>query len=373
MFKISNFQTPCHIFDLEQLQNNISILKELRKQTNCKILYAIKGCSQSDLLPYISKEIDGACTSGYNEVLIASKCKFKEIHTFSCAYKEDEITEIAKKSNVVIFNSKEQYEKFSEKVERFHATPGLRINPQYSEVKNVKINPCTPYSRFGVTCLELNQMDITPSYLHFHSMCEQYSDALERTLKKIDDSYGKYLNNIQTLNIGGGQLYTAFDYNLTHAISCINSFKEKYNISIIIEPGEAILYNVGYLVGTVLDIKHGEKEIAILDLSAVCHIPDIVFSNYKYRILGGFPANEKKYTYILAGPSCYSGDVFGEFSFESPLCIGSKIIICDTAHYTTVKSSMFNGISLPNIVLYSTDKSLHLARSYGFDEFLALN
>lgn len=372
MFENFNMPTPCHIFDMDQLKTNLDILKLLCEKTCSKVLYAIKGCSQQELLPYISECLYGACTSGYNEILLANKFDFKEIHTFSTAYKENEISMIAQKSNVVIFNSIFQFEKFNKKIKNLSAISGLRINPCYSEIKNNRINPCAVNSRFGVRAQDLEQLDSIPEYLHFHSMCEQYSDTLERTFAEIENIYGKYLKYAKTINIGGGQLYTSFEYDLAHAINCINNLQSKYNTSIVLEPCEAVLYNVGYLVGSVIDIKPGFPDIAILDLSAICHIPDIVFSNYKYKIIGGFEPNVKKFTYVLAGPTCYSGDIFGEFSFYEPLCIGSKIIICDTAHYTTVKSSMFNGISLPAIALYTQKDSLQFIRTYGFMDYLSI-
>lgn len=364
--------TPCHVFDLDQLNQNISILKRLEEETNSKVLYAIKGCSQQEVLPNIAQKLSGACASGYNEALLAYKLQFSEIHTFSAAYKREEIPIIAEKSNVVIFNSAAQYTKYAKTVEGAGAISGLRINPNYSEIKNCKVNPCSLNSRFGVGISELKELDKFPEYIHFHSMCEQFSDTLERTLIEIEKLYGEFLHNAKTLNIGGGQLFTSPEYDLSHAIHCINKFKTKYNIEIVMEPCEAVLYNVGYLVGSVIDIKYGPKNIAILDLSAICHIPDIVFSNYEYKILGGFASNLKEYKYIVAGPTCYSGDIFGEFSFERPLYVGSKVIICDTAHYTTVKSSMFNGISLPSVAVYSKEKSLQLKRIYGYNDYLSI-
>lgn len=372
MIKDFENHTPCHIFDLDQLNKNISVLQRLEKETNSKVLYAIKGCSQQEILPHIAEKLSGACTSGLNEVLIADKVQFREIHTFSTAYKDTEIFTIAEKSKVVIFNSVAQFINYNNTVADAGAISGLRINPNYSEIKNNKINPCASNSRFGVSFTALKNLGLFPEYLHFHSMCEQFSDTLERTLVEVENIYGEFLIHAKTLNIGGGQLYTSPEYNLSHAIECLNNFKSKYNISIVIEPCEAVLYNVGYLVGSVIDIKYGQKNTAILDLSAVCHIPDIVFSNYEYRILGGFAPNIKEHTYIIAGPTCYSGDIFGEFSFEHPLCVGSKVIICDTAHYTTVKSSMFNGVSLPSIAVYSKEKSLQLMRTYGYDDYLSI-
>lgn len=372
MFNLSDTQTPCHIFDLDQLENNLNVLKRFETATGCKVLYALKGCSQQEILPFISASVSGACTSGYNEVMLADRVEFQEIHTFSTAYKENEISTIASKSNVVIFNSVDQYKKYGKKTKSANAILGLRINPNYSEIQNDRINPCSPNSRFGASLHELKQLSEFPEYLHFHSMCEQYSDTLERTLREIEKQYGEYLKHAKTINIGGGQLYTSPQYNLEHAINCINDFKEKHNVSIVLEPCEAIMYNVGYLVGSVVDIKGDQKKTAILDLSAICHIPDIVFSDYEYKILGGFTSDNREYAYILAGPTCYAGDIFGEFSFEQPLSIGSKIIICDTAHYTTVKSSMFNGISLPSIVLYSNRTSVQLKRVYDFNSYLSI-
>lgn len=372
MYNLSDTQTPCHIFDLDQLEKNINILKQLEAATDCKVLYALKGCSQREILPFISSRVSGACTSGYNEVMLADRMEFHEIHTFSTAYKESEISTIAAKSDVVIFNSVAQYKKYSKETRAANAILGLRINPNYSEIQNAKINPCSPNSRFGADLCELSQLDEFPEYLHFHSMCEQYSDTLERTFQEIEKQYSEYLTHAKTINIGGGQLYTSPTYNLGHAVKCINNFKDKYDVAIVLEPCEAVLYNVGFLIGSVIDIKYGRKKTAILDLSAVCHIPDIVFSNYEYKILDSFASDEKEYSYVLTGPTCYAGDIFGEFSFEQPLSIGSKIILCDTAHYTTVKSSMFNGISLPSIALYSKETSVHFKRTYDFNHYFSI-
>lgn len=368
-----NLETPCHIFDLDRLNENLKIINTLCNETNCKVLYALKGCSQQNVLSYISTRISGACVGSLNELKLAKKFNFKEIHTYSPIFKQNEILEISELSNAVIFNSINQFETYKTISKRNKAICGLRINPQYSEIRNIKINPCAPHSRFGVDVQELNKSKLRPEYIHFHSMCEQYSDTLERTLNIIAKIYDNYIDFSNTLNIGGGQLYTDPKYNLSNAISSINWFKEKYNQNIVIEPCEAILYNVGYLVGSVIDIIHGELDTLILDLSAVCHIPDIVFSGYNYKIIDAFEPYKEKYTYRIAGPTCYSGDIFGDFSFEHKLSIGSKIIFCDTAHYTSVKSSMFNGVSLPSIISYSKENGFVIEKKYSFSLFELVN
>ena len=214
MFKLNNDHTPCHVFDTDQLYKNIGILKRIERETKSTVLYALKGCSQQIILKQITREISGACTSGYNEVLLAEQMGFKEIHTFSTAYKVNEISTIAGKSNVVIFNSIEQYNKYNKIVKSAGAIAGLRINPHYSEIENIRINPCALNTRFGVSVDDMKQLDNCPEYLHFHSMCEQFDGTLERTLEKVENLYDCFLTQAKTVNIGGGQLYTSPDYNV---------------------------------------------------------------------------------------------------------------------------------------------------------------
>lgn len=370
---IPEFETPYHLIDIEQLERNLSILQNLKAHTNCKILYALKAFSNNLLFKYIKTYLDGVCASGLYEAKLGKEFFKKEVHTFSTTYKVSEIKDISTYSDFVIFNSFSQWKRYNEIVRQNHAVPAIRINPEYSEIKRYNVNPCHQYSRFGVHQNELKKiMKEQLTYIHVHNMCEQFSDTLIKSSNFFLKEYEKYLYEIDILNLGGGQLFTDPQYNIDDAIQLLNFFQKSYDIKLYLEPGEAILLNTGYLVTRVVDIVENGMKTAIVDAPAICHLPDIVYSNIRYKIKNGYDANEKKYTYRIAGSSCYAGDLFGDYSFDEPLHIGSEIIFCNTADYTMVKSTMFNGIRLPSLVFYTAKEGYQMQKEYDYNTFLSI-
>ena len=362
--------TPYHLLNIDQLNKNLYILSYLKSETKCKILFAIKGYSNEAIFPYIRENLDGISTSSLFETNLAHKKFGKEIHTFSSAYKFNEINEIVEYSDYIIFNSLNQLKTFHHYINKDKCNIGIRINPEYSEIKHFNINPCHEYSRFGILAKNLEQIyNFEIKYLHMHTMCDQFSDTLERTLNVISKNFNEYLNYAKWINIGGGQLFTNKNYNIEHAIKCIKNFKEKYKIDIYMEPCESVMLNTGYLITSVVDIINNGMNTAILDSSAVCHLPNILYSGQRYNIINGFLPNQQKYTYRLTGPTCYAGDIFGDYSFYEPLKIDDKIIFCDTAQYTMVKSNMFNGISFPTIVFYTQKYGFKIIKQYDYNIF----
>jgi len=366
----SKLLTPCHIIDINILKNNISVLYNIKQSTGCKLLFANKGFSNTYFYRFFDGFVDGISASGYYEAKLAKENYKGQVHTFSPSYKIQEFSYIEKYSDVIIFNSINQLQTIMSKKRKIHAGIGLRINPEYSEQIDYRIDPCHPYSRFGVHREELTNPIINSiDGLHLHTMCEQYADTLKNTLEITKKKYGDVLNQVRWLNIGGGQLYTDSGYNLSSAINSISSIKNAFGIDVYIEPCEAFMHNTGVFVSKIVDIVNNGISSVILDSSAICHLPDIVHSPYRCEIANASVAFKKKYTYRICGCSCYAGDIYGDYSFDNRLQIGDYVVFQDTAAYSMVKNNMFNGIRLPYIYEQDSDGSLKLVKSYGYDVY----
>ncbi len=370
---ITDIKTPCHIIELSKIEHNLKNLSQLNKKTDIKFLFAIKSFSNEKVLPLFINWFDGICASGLWEARLGKEFLKKPVHTYSSAYKDTEFNSIHKYSDYVIFNSTNQFCKYISECDLLKKKIGLRINPEYSEVNKYSNNPCHQFSRFGITIDSLinsNIQNITG--LHFHSMCEQYSDVLKSTLDIVDKKFEAYLKPMRWINIGGGQLYTEENYDMDIATESVNNFQRKYDVKIFAEPGETVLANAGYIVASVLDIVSNGMNSAILDLSAICHIPDIVNSPYRCEILNASTPYTKKYTYRLAGCTCYAGDIFGDYSFDNPLEIGSKIVFLDTAAYSMVKNNYFNGIKPPSCAICLPNGDIDVVKDYDYNTFLSI-
>ena len=365
-------ETPCHVIDLDKLYKNLSILKNIRKEVKSKILFAIKGFSCDSIFPILQHYLDGISASGLFEARIGREKLDKLVSTYSPSFEKRNIVQISNYSNYVIFNSISQWNSFYEIPLKLGCNCGLRINPEYSEVKEDKINHCHEFSRFGIRAQELSQIEMrNVSGFLMHNMCEQNVDVLEKTLKVLENNFNEYLQQIHWLNIGGGQLFTNEKYDTIQAEKVLKHFQDKYGFEIILEPCTAVMLNTGYLVSTVIDIVNNGIQTAILDASAVCHIPDIINFPYRSEIIDD-NLLIKPYTYRLSGPTCYAGDIFGDYNFSRSLSVGSKVVFKDTAQYTMVKSNMFNGLGLPNVYFYSSEKGYIKVKEYGYDDFLRI-
>jgi len=369
---LSTISTPAWVLEEELLRQNIELLDEIQKRSGAKILLALKGYALWASFPLISKKLCGCCASGLYEAKLASEEFGKEVHTYSPAYKEEEIEEIAAISHHLVFNSPAQFRKFSAIAKELNPTLslGLRINPEYSESPVELYNPCSPYSRLGTTLANFDP-EILKSCdgFHFHALCEQSADALEKVLEALEKKFGEYLSSLKWINFGGGHHITKEGYDREKLISLILRFREKYNIDIYLEPGEAVGWQTGTLVASVLDIVHNGIDIAILDTSAEAHMPDTIIMPYRAEVRGAGKAGEKKYTYRLAGNTCLAGDIMGDYSFDRALMTGDKIIFEDQMHYTMVKATTFNGIKLPSISILKVNGSLETVREFGYKDF----
>ena len=373
----SKLPTPCYILDEAALIRNCEILKKIQEDTNCKILLAQKAFSNYDLYPGITPYLAGTEASGlYEARLGAEHMPEKECHVFCGAYREQEFVELLKYADHIVFNSPSQLKKYGLRAKHAGKEIGIRINPECSTQKGHEIyDPCAPGSRLGTT-LEQWQQHMSPELIslldgiHFHTLCEQDSSALATTLAAVEDKFGEYLHYVKWLNMGGGHHITRPGYNIDLLKNCILHMQKKYNLEIYLEPGEAIALNAGYLYTRVLDtLENGDTSIAILDMSAACHAPDIIEMPYTPPLYQAAEKGEKKYTYRLGGPTCLAGDIVGDYSFDAPLKENDYLLFEDMAIYSTCKNNTFNGMPLPDIWAVRQDGSYELLARFGYEDF----
>jgi len=375
--RLDNVPSPCYIIDELAIEENCQILDKVQKRTGCKILLALKGFSVFSLFPLIRKYLHGTCASGLYEARLGKEKFGKEVHVFAPAYNDHEFAQLLPISDHIVFNSLAQWERLRPLVEenRGKISCGIRINPEYSEISVDLWNPCARYSRFGVKAEDLKSVPEGIEGLHFHALCGQNSDTLERMLAVIKKRFGKHLSQVKWVNFGGGHLITAPEYDIDRLCRIIADFRREYAVNVYMEPGEAVGFNAGILLSTVLEMVRNEIEIAILDTSPFAHIPDILNAPlnapYKMDIIGGAKPNQSKNTYRLASRSCLSGDIIGDFSFPQPLHRGSRIMFSDMASYCAVINNFFNGMPLPAIAILTKSNDVKIVRQFGYGDYEA--
>lgn len=363
--------SPCYIVDEARLIHNLKILRSVRERTGCKILLAQKAFSMFSLYPLIGQYLDGATASGLYEARLAAEEMRKENHVFSAAFREEDIPELIALCDHIVFNSCTQLRRYAPQAIAANREVGLRINPECSTQEGHAIyDPCGEKSRLGVTHAQFDKT-LLPllSGLHFHTLCEQNSDALETTLDAVEAKFGFCLSRLKWLNFGGGHHITREDYDIPRLERCIDRIQQRYGVQVYLEPGEAIALNAGILRCTVLDIIENGGQIAILDTSAACHMPDVLEMPYRPPLLGAGMVGEKPYCYRLAGPTCLAGDIIGDYTFDHPLSVGDVLEFGDMAIYSMVKNNTFNGMPLPAIALQRTDGRKALVKSFGYEDF----
>jgi len=364
--------SPAWVLEERLLHRNVALLGEIQQESGAKILLALKGYALWASFSVIRETLYGCCASGLHEAKLAAEKFGKEVHTYAPAFKEQEIEEVATLSHHLVFNSPRQFRRYADKAKE--ANPalslGLRINPEYSKSPVELYNPCGLYSRLGTTAENFDP-DILESCdgFHFHALCEESANALESVLAAFEEKFGSYLPRLKWVNFGGGHHLTKKGYDRAKLVELIRNFREKYDLDVYLEPGEAVGWETGTLVATVLDIVHNGIDIAILDISTEAHMPDTILMPYRAEVRGASIAGEKAYTYRLGGNTCLAGDIMGDYSFDHPLAIGEKIIFEDQMHYTMVKATTFNGIGLPSIYIHRSDGSLELVRKFGYEDF----
>ncbi len=372
-FDPESFPSPCYVCDLDLLRKNLDVIAGVRARTGCKILLALKGFAMFSVFPLISRYLQGTCASSLHEARLGKEEFGGEVHVYAPAYSDEDMKGLLPLVNHISFNSIKQWQHHKENVQKSGRPVrcGLRINPQYSEVKVEIYNPCSPNSRLGIKPDELAGQDLRGiSGLHFHTMCEQNSDTLERTLAVVEKKFASCFADLQWINFGGGHHISRSDYDVDRLCNIISSFQERYGLEVYLEPGEAIALGAGMLVATVLDILEREEPIAVLDTSAAAHMPDVLEMPYRPDVAGAGMEGEKKYTYQLGGLSCLAGDVIGSYSFDQPLQVGQRLVFLDMLHYTMVKNTTFNGLQLPAIATYEPeDGSVNIIREFGYQDY----
>ena len=376
---LHSLPTPCYLLDEAQLRRNGEILLGVQQRTGCKILLAQKAFSNFDLYPVLAPYLAGTEASGlYESRLGKEELPDKENHVFCAAYRADEFAELLQYADHIVFNSPRQLARFGAAAKAAGKSLGLRINPECSTQEGHEIyDPCAPGSRLGTTRAQWNaavqehpELPALLDGLHFHTLCEQDSDALAQTLHAVEAGFGDLLPQMKWLNFGGGHHITRPEYDLQTLEKCITATQKKYGVQVYLEPGEAWALNAGYLVTTVLDtLQNGETSLAILDMSAACHTPDVIEMPYRPPLLDAGEPGEKRCTIRLGGPTCLAGDVIGDYSFDAPLAEGDRLIFGDMAIYSTCKNNPFNGMPLPDIgVLHEDGTPEQLAR-FGYADF----
>ena len=376
---LASLPTPCYLLDEAQLRRNGEILLGVQQRTGCRILLAQKAFSNFNVYPVLAPYLAGTEASGlYESRLGREELPEKENHVFCAAYRADEFEELLQYADHIVFNSPSQLAKFGPAAKAAGKSIGLRINPECSTQEGHEIyDPCAPGSRLGTTRAQWDaavaahpELPALLDGLHFHTLCEQDADALAVTLAAVEEKFADLLPKMQWLNFGGGHHITRPGYDLATLESCILSVRQKYGVQVYLEPGEAWALNAGYLVTTVLDtLRNGDTSLAILDMSAACHTPDVIEMPYRPPLLDAGEAGEKACTVRLGGPTCLAGDIVGDYSFDVPLTEGDKLIFGDMAIYTTCKNNTFNGMPLPPIWLLGADGSCRELVHFGYQDF----
>lgn len=367
--RIDELKTPCYVIDEKKLRENLEVLKGVAERTGCKILLAQKAFSCFYEYPLIGQYLAGTTASGLFEARLGFEEMGKENHVFSPAYKDEDFEELTKICDHIIFNSVRQLMKFKDRLGK--ASAGLRMNPECSTQEGHAIyDPCAPGSRLGVRLCDFDEacLEVIDG-IHFHTLCEQNSDDLKKTLDAVEEKFGKYLHKLKWINMGGGHHITRDDYDIALLEECIRHMKETYDVEVYLEPGEAIALNAGYLVTEVMDIVENELPVLILDASAACHMPDVLEMPYRPPLKDSGLVGEKKYNYRLSSCTCLAGDVIGDYSFDKEVKIGDKLYFMDMAIYSMVKNNTFNGMPLPDIAVMEEDGNCKVIRSFDYQDF----
>jgi len=370
---ITQLRTPCYVIDRGRLRENLGVLARVRREAECKILLALKGFAAWGVFDLVREALNGAAASSLFEARLGREAIEGEVHLCGPVYREDEFDELLGWVDHVVFNSLGQWKRFGERVTAGgkDIRCGLRVNPEHSEVKTAIYDPCAAQSRLGITREQFpDELPEGITGLHFHTLCELNSDELERTLGAVEEKFGGYFGRLKWVNFGGGHHITREDYGVERLVDLVRGFREMYEVEVYLEPGEAVALNAGILVASVLDTVHNQGDIAILDTSAAAHMPDVLEMPYRPEVRGAGAPGEKRYTYRLAGMTCLAGDVIGDYSFETRLEVGDKLVFEDMAHYTMVKNTLFNGINLPDIVIYEPETGeLRVQRRFTYEDY----
>ncbi|MCL6285796.1 carboxynorspermidine decarboxylase [Ruegeria sp. 2012CJ41-6] len=367
-FDLTRVPSPCFVVDEQAIERNLTILAEVGTRSGAHVLSALKAFSMFALAPLVRQHLGGTCASGIFEARLGREEYGGEVATFCAGYKDADLDEILALSDHIIFNSPAQKDRFATKTQAANVQVGLRINPEHSEGEVPKYDPCAPCSRLGTPVSQLTADTLAGvDGLHMHTLCEQGFEPLARTWAAVEPKLAPVLADLKWLNLGGGHHITRDDYDREALITFIRAIREKHHLEVYLEPGEAVALDAGILVGEILDLPTNGMDLAITDISATCHMPDVIEAPYRPALMD---EAETGLTYRLGGPSCLAGDVIGDYTWAEPLQIGQRFAFLDQAHYSMVKTNTFNGVPLPAIALWnSKTDALRIVKQFGYDDF----
>jgi carboxynorspermidine decarboxylase len=363
--------SPCYVCEEARLEANLQLMQHVQQQTGVDIILALKAFSMWSTFGLVSKYLQGSTASAVWEARLGKEEIGKQVHAYSPAFKPADIDQLIKLVNHISFNSLGQWARYKSQIVAAGVSPGLRVNPEHREAETEMYDPSAPGSRLGIKAQDLAGADLSAiDGFHIHNLCESDSYATERTIKAVEQKFALWLPQLKWINFGGGHLMTRKGYDVAHLIAVLKAFKARHpHLNVILEPGSAVAWQTGTLVCEVVDIIENRDTIAILDISATAHMPDVLEMPYRPEVRGAGKAGEKAHTYRFGGNSCLAGDAIDLYSFDHPLQIGERIIFEDMIHYTMVKTTFFNGVEHPSIGILHKDDSFELVRKFEYEDF----
>ncbi len=369
----ADLRTPAYVLDVAALKRNLETIARIKREAGCKVLLATKAWAMPAAFPLMRDTLDGTTASGEYEARMGRDEFGKEVHVYAPAYAPGEVVQLVKIADHIYFNSPEQIARYGGIVRTAGKKTGMRINPGFSNATlgGDLYNPCAPCSRFGTTRAEIDELpwgDI--DIFHVHALCESMADGSVGLIEQVAREFAPYIRRVKAVNFGGGHFVNKPGYDVAKLIAAVRAFRNEFGgVEVILEPGAGIIVDTGYLVASVIGLHRNVKDLAILDTSASCHMPDVLEVPYKPLIIGAGEPGEHPHDYVLGGKTCMTGDVIGEYSFPEPLEVGSRIVFTDMMQYSFVKNNTFNGTPLPDLAILDEDGTYRVLRSYGYDEF----
>lgn len=367
---IGQVPTPCYVLEEERLRANLAVMERVQRESGAHIILALKGFAMWSAFPIIRETLGGCTASSLNEARLAAEEFGRAVHVYAPAYSEAEFPEILRLADHLSFNSFSQWQRFRSRALAAGVSCGIRVNPQVQEVATDMYNPCGARSRLGVTRAEFRPELLDGiEGLHFHALCECGADSLQRTLARFEADFGDWIGRMRWVNFGGGHLMTREGYDVELLIRLVREFRERHGVTVYLEPGAAVVWRAGPLVASVLDVTRNEIDIAMLDVSAAAHMPDVLEMPYRPEVRGAGLPGELPYTCRLGGNTCLAGDVIGDYAFAAPLTVGDRVVFEDMIHYTFVKNTTFNGVNLPALAIWTASGDLRVVRRFGYADF----
>ena len=368
----AGIRTPAYVLDVAALKRNLGVAARIKREAGCKILLATKAWAMPAAFPLMRDTLDGTTASGEYEARVGREEFGKEVHVYAPAYGPGEVERVVKIADHVYFNSPEQIARFMPLAKAAGRQVGIRINPGFSNATlgGALYDPCAPCSRFGTTRQEIDKLPWGEiDIFHVHALCESMADGSVSLIEHVAREFAPYIRQVKAVNFGGGHFINKPGYDAAKLIAAIKAFRAEFGVEVILEPGAGLVVDTGYLVATVIGIHRNDKAIAILDASASTHMPDVLEVPYTPTVIGAAEPGVHPHRYILGGKTCMTGDIIGEYSFATPLEVGSRVVFTDMMQYSFVKNNHFNGTPMPDLAMLGDDGSYRVLRTFGYEDF----